>query len=91
MTTGEFALVVTTVLCAIGFAALIVVLLRVLDTLRALRGEVESLRNETKPLLAERNDHSRPDHHGVAERIRDEVRERLEERERQRDLDQRFA
>jgi hypothetical protein len=53
MTAGELALVVGTVLCALGFAALIVVLLRVLDTLRSLRGEVESLRKETGPLLAE--------------------------------------
>ena len=53
MTAGDLAIVLGTVLCSIGFAALIVVLLRVLDTLRALRGEVESLRNETRPLLAE--------------------------------------
>ncbi len=53
MTAGELAIVLGTVLCAIGFAALIVVLMRVLDTLRSLRSEVESLRNETRPLLAE--------------------------------------
>jgi hypothetical protein len=53
MTAGELAVVLATVLCAIGFAALIVVLLRVLDTLKALRAEVESMRNETRPLLAE--------------------------------------
>ena len=53
MTAGELAVVVATVLCAIGFAALIVVLLRVLDTLKSLRGEVESLRAETRPLLSE--------------------------------------
>lgn len=53
MTAGELAIVLGTVLCAIGFAALIVVLLRVLDTLRSLRGEVESLRSETRPLLAD--------------------------------------
>ena len=53
MTAGDLALVVGTVLCALGFAALIVVLLRVLDTLRSLRREVESLRSETRPLLAE--------------------------------------
>ena len=53
MTAGDLAIVVGTVLCAIGFAALIVVLVRVLDTLRSLRAEVESLRNETRPLLAE--------------------------------------
>jgi hypothetical protein len=53
MTAGELAIVLGTVLCALGFAALIVVLMRVLDTLKSLRGEVESLRNETRPLLAE--------------------------------------
>lgn len=53
MTAGELAMVVATVLCAIGFAALIVVLVRVLDALRSLRSEVESLRRETQPLLAE--------------------------------------
>jgi hypothetical protein len=50
---GELAIVVGTVLCAIGFAALIVVLLRVLDALGSLRGEVESLRAETRPLITE--------------------------------------
>ncbi len=53
MTAGELAIVVATVLCAIGFAALIVVLQRVLDTLRSLRREVESLRAETRPLLTD--------------------------------------
>ena len=53
MTAGELAVVLATVLCAVGFAALVVVLLRVLDTLKALRTEVESLRAETRPLLAE--------------------------------------
>jgi hypothetical protein len=53
MTAGELAVVLAAVLCSIGFAALIVVLMRVLDTLRDLRREVESLRSETRPLLAE--------------------------------------
>jgi hypothetical protein len=53
MTAGDLAIVVATVLCAIGFAALIVVLLRVLDTLKHLRAEVQSLKAETQPLLAE--------------------------------------
>jgi len=53
MTAGELALVLATSLCSIGFASLIVVLLRVLDTLKSLRHEVESLRNETRPLLAD--------------------------------------
>ena len=53
MTAGELAVVLAAVLCSIGFAALIVVLLRVLDAMRALRGEVISLREETRPLLVE--------------------------------------
>ena len=53
MTAGELAVVLAAVLCSIGFAALIVVLLRVVDTMRSLRGEVVSLRQETTPLLAE--------------------------------------
>ena len=53
MSAGDLAVTLAAVLCAIGFTALVVVLVRVLDTLRALRGEVESLRNETRPLLAE--------------------------------------
>ena len=53
MTAADLALIVAAVLCAIGFAALIVVLVRVLDTLKALRLEVTSLRSETQPLLAE--------------------------------------
>jgi hypothetical protein len=53
MSAGDLAIVVATVLCAIGFAALIVVLLRVLDTLKHLRGEVQSLKAETQPLLAQ--------------------------------------
>ena len=53
MSAGDLAVTLAAVLCAIGFAALIVVLVRVLDTLKALRGEVESLRTETRPLLAE--------------------------------------
>lgn len=53
MSAGDLAVTLAAVLCAIGFAALIVVLVRVLDTLKALRGEVEALRGETRPLLAE--------------------------------------
>jgi hypothetical protein len=53
MTAGDLAVTLAAVLCVIGFAALIVVLVRVLDSLKALRGEVESLRAETRPLLAE--------------------------------------
>lgn len=53
MSAGDLAVTLAALLCAIGFAALIVVLVRVLDTLRSLRTEVESLRSETRPLLAE--------------------------------------
>jgi hypothetical protein len=53
MTAGELAVILAAVLCSIGFAALIVVLLRVLDTMRALRHEVMALRQESLPLLAE--------------------------------------
>lgn len=53
MTAGELAVVLAALLCCIGFAALVVVLMRVLDSLKALRREVESLRSETRPLLAE--------------------------------------
>ena len=53
MTAGDLAIVLAAVLCSIGFAALIVVLYRVLDTMRSLRNEVVSLRQETAPLLQE--------------------------------------
>ena len=53
MTAGELALLLAAVLCCIGFAALVMVLVRVLDTLKSLRSEVATLRAETGPLLAE--------------------------------------
>jgi hypothetical protein len=53
MTAGELVLVVATVLCSLGFTALVVVLWRVLEALRCVRVEVASLREETGPLLAE--------------------------------------
>lgn len=53
MTAGDLAVVLAAALCSIGFAALIVVLLRVLDAMRSLRAELTSLRHETAPLLAE--------------------------------------
>lgn len=53
MSAGDLAVVLAALLCAIGFAALIVVLVRVLDALGALRREVDALRSETRPLLAE--------------------------------------
>ena len=53
MTAGELVVVLASVLLTIGFAALVVVLLRVLDTLRDLRREVADLRAETRPLMSE--------------------------------------
>lgn len=53
MTAGDLAVVLAAVFCTIGFAALVVVLLRVLDTLKSLRTEVRHLREETRPLLSE--------------------------------------
>ncbi len=51
MTAGELAVVMAAVLCCIGFAALIVVLMRVLDAMRELRAEVGRMREETQPLM----------------------------------------
>jgi hypothetical protein len=45
--------VLAAVLCCIGFAALVVALVRVLDAMRELRDQVANLRAETQPLLAE--------------------------------------
>jgi hypothetical protein len=53
MTAGELAIVLGTVLCAIGFAALVVVLVRVLQSLKELQAEVARLRSETGPLLTD--------------------------------------
>lgn len=53
MTAGELVLVVAAVLCSLGFAALIVVLVRVLDALKAMRAEVDDLRAQTTPLIRE--------------------------------------
>ena len=53
MTAGDLAIVLAAVLCCFGFAALVVVLYRVLDTMRSLRNEVVLLRQETGPLLEE--------------------------------------
>ena len=51
MSTGEILLVAAIVLLAIGFALLIVVLLRVLDVTNHLRKEVTDLRDETRMLI----------------------------------------
>ena len=53
MTAGELLLAIAGVLCVLAFAALAITLLRVRDTLGALRAEVAEMRAETAPLLAE--------------------------------------
>jgi uncharacterized protein YoxC len=53
MTAGELALVIATVLCVLGFTALVVALVFVFRSLGELRGAVEQLTAETQPLLAE--------------------------------------
>jgi hypothetical protein len=53
MTAGELAAVLAAVLCSLGFAALVVVLWRVLATMGQLRAEVATLRAETEPLLTD--------------------------------------
>jgi hypothetical protein len=50
---GELLLVTAAVLCVLAFAALAVTLLRVRDTLGALRAEVAEMRAETAPLLTD--------------------------------------
>lgn len=56
MTAGDLALVVATVLCALGFAALVVALLQVQRSLNEVRQAVDALASETRPLLAELRD-----------------------------------
>lgn len=56
MTAGELVTVVAAVLLSIGFAALVVVLMRVLDALRDMRREVDDLKAQTGPLLEELQD-----------------------------------
>ena len=53
MTAGDLVVVLAAFVLTAGFAVLVVVLLRVHDTLRDVRREVAGLRNETRPLLAE--------------------------------------
>lgn len=53
MSTADVVLVAAVMLCAFGFAALAVVLLRVFDALRGLRHEVADLRRTTAPLIDE--------------------------------------
>jgi hypothetical protein len=72
MTAGQLAVLMAAVLCCIGFTALVVVLMRVLDSLKALRGEVEALRSETRPLIAELRTSTR-DARAVVEEARDDL------------------
>lgn len=53
MTAGDLAITLAALLCTIGFAALVVVLVRVLDMLKLLRSEVAGLREQTQPLIDE--------------------------------------
>jgi hypothetical protein len=56
VTASELVLVVAAVLCCLGFTALVVVLMRVLDALRDVRSELDDLRAETTPLILELQD-----------------------------------
>jgi len=53
MSAGELAVVVAVVLCAIGFAALVVTLMRLLDAVREMRSQVERMNSEIGPLVDE--------------------------------------
>ncbi len=53
MSGTEFALLLAILLCVFAFAALIVVLFRVLQSLKELRLELRTLTENTRPLLAE--------------------------------------
>ncbi len=53
MSAGDLAVVVAVVLCALAFAALAVVLGRVLQATGELRKELTRLRDDTEPLLDE--------------------------------------
>lgn len=67
MSAGELVVVLAAVLCSLGFAALVVVLLRVLDALRDVRREVAELRAETRPLLTELRESADEARHTVVE------------------------
>ncbi|MFM8856361.1 MAG: hypothetical protein ACKOI2_03990 [Actinomycetota bacterium] len=51
MTIGEFVLLLAVVLLVAGFAALMLALVRVNDSLRVLRGEMEMWRADVAPLI----------------------------------------
>ena len=71
MTAGDLALILAATLCAIGFAALVVVLSRVLSTLGALRDEIDALQRRTTPLLDELRESTDDARHAVLEAQRD--------------------
>lgn len=72
MSAGELAVLLACVVLVIGFAALIVVLMRVLDALRLLRGEVDLMRRESLPLLAQLR-HSTDEARDVVEEAREDL------------------
>lgn len=72
MTAGELAVLLACVVLVIGFAALIVVLLRVLDMLRLLRAEVDLMRRESVPLLAQLR-HTTDEARDVVEEAREDL------------------
>jgi len=72
MTAGELAVLLACIVLVIGFAALIVVLMRVLDALRLLRGEVDLMRRESIPLLAQLR-HSTDEARDVVEEAREDL------------------
>lgn len=51
MTIGEFAMVIAVVLLVVGFAALMVALVRIDDSVRLLRNEMSSWRADIGPLV----------------------------------------
>lgn len=53
MTASELAILVAVLLCVMGFTALVIVLFRLLQSLRELRHELAVWRDRTEPLLAE--------------------------------------
>jgi len=53
MTASDLAIIVATVLCALGFAALVVALMYVFRVLGELRAAIDELSDQTRPLLAE--------------------------------------
>jgi uncharacterized protein YoxC len=56
MTAGELVIVVAAVLCVIAFAALVVVLMRVLDALRDVRRQLHDVQTHTTVLIQDLQD-----------------------------------